>query len=317
MSVSDVPPPKNHAIRKWRVAGLITLISFVLFAISFALQSSSPWWSTSLSNVAGSMLLLIPAELALNMFRSQVAATKSVADAAQARADTAFETAERTAQSLDDIRNDIIAKQTAELEQEIAMYKQVTVDASRDTLIAALRHATEQDLVTDSGVRVPVWWTGLHYRFVVDAPKGELVVRLEQDDQEVVSEHHWRKDETADSFYGRLVTAVRDAGQDLGTGLNVPTDSVAELVEMLVDVTHLRSQEPMGHRNTLRKIIERREGWYFTERFVIPAKQLHYTIDVGRLDDQDWETHLGRKPWDNNPVDAIRFARRLYGIKPR
>lgn len=133
----------------------------------------------------------------------------------------------------------------------------------------------------------------------------------------MVSEHSWSADESAESFYGRLVMAVRDAGQDLGTGLNVPTESVAQLVEMLADVTRLRSQEPMGHRSTLRKIIERREGWYFTERFVIPSGRLGYVIGVSRLDELDWEEHLGRKTWDNNPVDAIQFAYRLYGVQPR
>jgi hypothetical protein len=46
-----------------------------------------------------------------------------------------------------------------------------------------------------------------------------------------------------------LVQAVRDAGGDLGVGLNDPTESVERLSNMLVDVTRLRAQELMGHRN--------------------------------------------------------------------
>lgn len=303
--------------RRWWVAGSTTVAALALFALSFLVQDGYPWWSSSLNNIAGTMLLLVPAELALEFFRSQVAATRRVAEIAQARADVALETAERTARSLDDVRRNLVAQQTAELDAEVATYEQVLADASRDVLLKALRLATKNDLITEAGVRVPVWWTDLHYRFVVDGSTGPLVVRLEEDDQTVLSEHSWSEEETPESFYRRLVGAVRDAGEDLGTGLNIPTESVAQLVEMLIDVAHLRSQEPMGHRSTLRKIIERREGWYFTERLVIPAGRLGYTIAVDRLNELDWEDHLGRKTWDNNPVEAIQFALRLYGIEPR
>lgn len=309
-------PSPSTPERRWWVAGAATLSALALFLLSFLVKDSSPWWSSALSNIAGAMLLLVPAELALALFRSEVAASRRAAEVARDRADAALATAERTATSLEEVRDRLVEKQTAELDAELATYKLVETDASRNTLLNALRLATENELITKAGVRVPVWWTDLHYRFVIDAPQAELIVRLENDDQTVVSEHIWTNDESAESFYGRLVMAVREAGEDLGTGLNLPTESVAQLVEMLLDVTRLRSQEPMGHRSTLRRIIERRDGWYFTEHLVIPAARLGYTIAVSRLTEVDWEDHLGRKPWDNNPVDAIQFARRLYGIEP-
>jgi hypothetical protein len=310
-------PSPDTPERRWWVAGAATLSALALFLLSFLVEDGSPWWSSALSNIAGAVLLLVPAELALGLFRSEVAASRRTAEVASDRADAALATAERTATSLEQVRDRLIRKQTDELDAELATYKKVETDASRDALLSALRLATESELITEAGVRVPVWWTDLHYRFVIDGPEAELIVRLENDDQTVVSEHIWTSDESAESFYGRLVMAVREAGEDLGTGLNLPTESIAQLVEMLLDVARLRSQEPMGHRSTLRRIIERRDGWYFTERLVIPAERLGYTIAVSRLTEIDWEDHLGRKTWDNNPVDAIQFAHRLYGIGPR
>ncbi|MFT3832468.1 MAG: hypothetical protein QM711_03985 [Micropruina sp.] len=246
-----------------------------------------------------------------------MAATQLVAETAQARADVALHTAEHTAESLAEIENRLVASQTAELDREIATYQDVLSNASRDALVTALRRATERGLITPNGVRVPVWWTTLHYRFVVDGKEGPLIVRLEHDDQSEITQLAWADEEDAETFYGRLVLAVRNAGQDLGTGLNLPTESVSRVVEMLADVTRLRSQEPLGLRDTLRAIIERRDGWYFTESLVVPADHLDYTIQVSRLGEPDWEEHLHRKGWNNNPVEAIEFARRMYGIPRR
>lgn len=303
--------------RRWWLPIALTTAALGLFVWSYQVQLTDPWWSSTLGNVAGAMLLLVPADLALGAFRSQVAATQLVAETAQARADVALHTAEHTAESLAEIESRLVASQTAELDREIATYEDVLSNASRDALVAALRQATERGLITLSGVRVPVWWTSLHYRFVLDSEEAPLVVRLEHDDQSEITQFAWNDKEDAETFYGRLVLAVRDAGQDLGTGLNLPTESVSQVVEMLAEVTRLRSQQPLGLRDTLRGIIERREGWYFTEKLVVPADHLDYTIQVSRLGEPDWEEHLHRKGWNNNPVEAIEFARRMYGIPRR
>lgn len=300
---------------RWGVAVLVTLGAVGVFALSYFLQND-PWLSSALSNIAGALLLLIPADMAVQHFRSQLTATRRVAAAAQTQAEAALETAERVALSLADVEGRLIEGQAKELDDEIAIYQRVLADASRGALLNALRHATQVGLITEAGVRVPVWWTDLHYRFVVNDPTA-LVVRLESDDQRVMAECSWDAEVSAESFYALLVASVREAGRDLGTGLNVPTESVAQLVDMLIEVTRLRSQEPLGHRSTLRKIIERRDGWYFTEKLMVPVEHLEYLITSDRLNEMDWEEHLERKRWDNDAAGAIRFARRLYGTLPR
>lgn len=292
-----------------------TILSGVVLAVgSWFLRDVDPWWSALLVNMAVVVLLLLPGELLLTRIRSRFERVENVADQAQANAEIAQQTAEETARSLEDVRGILIDRQLAELEGELDVYRDIVNNPSRESLIDALRKATEDEIITCTGVRVPVWETDVHYRFVVGDTLSELVVRLEHDNGEVISSVAWEPDASPEDFYQRLVYAVRDAGQDLGTGLNDPTHSVQELSDMLVDVTKLRSQELAGHRSTLRRIIERRDGWYFTEKDIIPAEDLHYCIAVSRLNEMDWEEHLLGKRW-YTASRAIEFARDLYGVK--
>jgi hypothetical protein len=265
-----------------------------------------------LSNFAVAVVLLSPAELAIAWIRNGFRRLESVTQDAVTTADEAKRTADATAQSLADVRDLLVQRQEDELEEAKDKYRKLADDSSRDVLIGALRSATSDGLITAAGVRSPIWETDLHYRYIIDGSAGELEVRIEKDDGTILSKHVWDSGEEAAAFYQRLVLAVRDAGEDLGTGLNLPTHSVEELSKMLVDVVHLRSQELMGHRSALRKIIERVNGWYFTERFVIPAEQLSYTIPVKDLNQMDWEEHLRNRHWYDASI-AIPFARRLYG----
>jgi hypothetical protein len=56
---------------------------------------------------------------------------------------------------------------------------------------------------------------------------------------------------------------------------------------MLLEVTRLRAQDLRGYREPLSRIIERIDGWYFTERSVIPAEDLHYEVAVTRVNEMD------------------------------
>lgn len=278
---------------------------------SWFLTAVNPWLSATMDNIGVVVLLLVPGEYALARLRAGFAQIARGVDQAQATAEAAMATAERTQESLDDIRETLLARQHAEHEAELDIYRRLVTAPSRESMLEALRHATDSDVVTTAGVRVPVWETDLHYRFVLGRPEDDLTVRLERDDGTVISSHLWDAETPSRVFFQRLVHAVRDAGGDLGVGLNDPTESVEQLSNMLVEVTRLRAQELMGHRGILRKIIERRDGWYFTENHVLPAEDLGYQIAVSRLDEMDWEEHLRNKGWyDAGP--ALEFARRLY-----
>ncbi|WP_434513222.1 hypothetical protein ABUV18_03009 (plasmid) [Clavibacter nebraskensis] len=316
--------PSTTQTARW-VRPVVTTIIFVLALVvgffSWRIQTSDPWWSNMLANSSAAVLLLIPGELILGQVRRRVAVAEekvahveTKADTAQATADAAKEQAEQTAQSLTEIEGKLIDAQRAELDAEIKRYRSVGSNITRETLLDALRTATADQLITAAGVRAPVWETDVHYRFVIDTPNdGDLVVNLETDDTTALSQTVWEPGMSAANFFQQLVHAVRGAGEDLGTGLNLPTESVEKILEMLAEVTQLRSQALLGYRESLQQIIERVNGWYFTEANVIPVEHLHYTIAVSRLDEMDWSEHLDRKGWHSAPW-AIAFARRLYGM---
>ncbi|WP_130402278.1 hypothetical protein [Micromonospora violae] len=290
--------------------GATLTIGLVIATASWMLRDKDEWWSAMLTNIAVVALLLAPGEYLLARLRSSFARVKKAVDQAQVTADFAKKTAEDAARSLEDVRQTLIARQRNEHESELDIYRNMTRVPSRETMLHGLRHATESYVITSAGVRSPVWETSLHYRYLVDKP-SVLEVRLETDDGEVISSHRWHDGTSAEDFYQELVLAVRHAGSDLGVGLNDPTESVQSLSEMLIEVTQLRSQELLGHRYSLRLIIERIDGWYYTEEHVVPADDLHYTIGIGRLDEVDWEEHLRLKGW-RGAGTAIAFARRMY-----
>lgn len=312
-SPASAPPPTPRHQRRPLVIGLTVLSGVALATLSWLLRDRDPWWSALLANMAVVVLLILPGEFLLSRLRSRFERVEDAADAAQATAQAAQQTADEAARSLKDVRSVLLDRQRTELEAELDLYRAIVTQPSRGSLMNALRRATEEGIITRAGVRAPVWETDVHYRFVVDDRLSAFRVYLEHDDGDIISSVTWESDAPSEDFYQKLVYAVRAAGYDLGTGLNDPTHSVQELSDMLVDVTKLRAQELAGHRETLRRIIERRDGWYFTEDNVIPAEDLHYCIAVNRLNELDWEEHLQKKGW-YSALDAIPFARKLYRV---
>ncbi|MFF2678044.1 hypothetical protein ACFVRT_15845 [Arthrobacter koreensis] len=306
------PPATEKRVRIGVV--LFIAIAGVIAALgSWLLRDIDQWWSTMLANIAVVVILLVPGEFVLSRMRSDVGRIEEKANTAQAEASSAKEAAESAERSLDDVRATLMERQRAELDGELAAYKNMVADPSRESLITALRHATEEGLIVADGVRSPVWQTDLHFRFVLNASKTELEVRLEKDDSSVLAVCPWAEGVSAVDFYQSLVQAVRTAGRDLGTLLNDPTESVSELSSMLVEVTRLRAQELAGHRQTHRQIIERKFGWYFTTDWLVGGPHNDYQIEVARLNELDWEEHLMNKGWHGG-VSAVQFARSLYGV---
>jgi hypothetical protein len=287
--------------------------SAVAFA-SWHVRDELPWWSSMLGNLALALYLLIPGELVLTWMTARFDKVDQSGDKTRAVAEAAKISADRAEKSLEDVRQTLLGRQRDEHEAALDVYRSVERDLSRDKLIAALRQAAAADFITSRGVRVPIWQTDLHYRFVVDKPEGSLEVRLETDDMTVVSSHLWDASAPPETFLQVLVEAVRAAGRDLGVGLNDPTESLLDLSRMLVEVARHCAQDLMGYRDTLHKIIERVDGWYFTESMVVPSDDLRYGIPLSRLDEMDWEEHLRSKGWYGAGA-ALHFARVLHGAQ--
>lgn len=295
---------------------ITTLAGLGTAFVSWLLKDAEQWWSSTLANVAVAIFLLVPGEFLLAKMRTGFAKIEKATDEVRATAESAMESAQQTARSLEDVRGALMDRQHAEYQAELDVFRDIVNHLSRDSLLEALRKATDDELVSEQGVRAPIWETRLHYRYVMGAGDDSLEVRLEEDNGEVVSAHPWQPGVTSEEFFQRLVQAVRDAGEDLGVGLNDPTQSIEELSEMLVDVASLRAQELMGHRQTLKRLVERRDGWYFTETSLMPTRDPSYVIHYSRLDEMDWEKHLLGKGWHDAP-EALQFARRLMSKPPQ
>lgn len=305
--------------RTWLTAGAIFL-GVGMAVGSYFLFTEAPWWSNILANASVVILLLIPGEWILSRLSQAIVdvdekatQTDRTANQARAVADVALRSAETTAQSLQDVRQSLIERQHEELTAERGVYESLTADLHRENIIRVLRKATGSHLISTKGVRAPIWETDLHYRYIV-GDDGTLTVTIERDDQTVLDTVVWPEGEGPADFFQRLVLALRGQGADLGTGLNDPTESLERLSEMLAKVVSLRSQELLGYREKLRQIVEFRDGWYFTELHLTSPNHHGYTIAVDRLNEIDWESHLYGKDWPDG-VDAVQFARRLYGVE--
>lgn len=318
--VSNRTPSDDNALR--RTWSRVFATSAVLLAgaasgfYSWLLQSSEPWWSGMLGNLSVTIVLLVPAEIALTWIRRGFRSIQNRTEAIREIAESARVTAESTEESLAEVRAEILGRQRHDYDEYVDTFRKMGSESSRDSLVRGLKVASDRGLTANAGVRSPVWGTDLHYRFLLDDEATSLQVRLESDDGTVLSEHPWPPAMPAAEFYQQLVEAVRAAGADLGVGLNDPTNSVQDLSEMLVEVAELHSQELLGYRDHLKGIIERVDGWYFTERAVLPKENLKYTIAVKRLNEFDeisWEEHLRGKGW-YEAESMLPFARRLYGL---
>ena len=296
-------------MHRWLVS-VVAVLGFLVLLGSWLLRDAEQWWSSTLGNVAVAILLLIPGDLALRWVASGFKRVELATENARVTAESAKSAAERTEQSPDDVRKVLLDRQVADHENELNVFRDMIGHPSRASLETALRKATDEGVITGAGVRSPVWETDLHYRYVLSDGGPGLEVRLETDDGSVLSTHPWDQAMRPEHFYQGLVEAVREAGRDLGVLLNDPTQSVQALSDMLVEVSSLRAQELMGYREKLSRIIERVDGWYFTEKYVIPADDLSYGIAVDRLHEMDWEEHLRNKGWYGAEL-ALDFARRI------
>lgn len=292
-----------------------TLVVGALFLLaSFLVADVHPWSSNALTGLGVTVLLVAPGAWIGGKIQSTLegvnkAATEAKSAADQARADT-----QRVSESLEVIQRGIVARQQDELEEQLNLYRTVSEALTRENLLRALRHAIDNDVLSDRLILSSIWETDLFYRYEVGAADS-LTVNIETLGGKELSSHEWLAGESAGDFCQRLVEGVRRAGADLGVGLNVPTESLDRLMKLLIDVTQLRSQALLGHQEALRKVVMRDgpfddDQWYYTETLLIPANQLSYRIEYSRLVETDWEQQLRNRGWHGGDL-ALTNARAL------
>lgn len=320
---------------KW---GWLGLVGLPIIGLAWCLdQWGQAWWNNTLTNVGVTTLFIIPAALIGHSFTDwknsvnrRTAAAEREASTATSKANTAAQESQgakvdveiltdaiaANGSSLAGIREELIADQVAESEKEHSIYSAVARQGDRASLIAALKAGRETGLISQKGVRAPVWETDLHLRFLPSSEDSEiLTVNLEWDDGSVASSHIWTPELDPVTFYKQLTLSVKKLGQYVGTGLFDPLESVERLAEALEYASRYRADGMRMGSDNVHDIIEFVDGWYITDHGMFPKHHEYYRIAATRLWEMDWESHISGKSWgrDENIITAIAVARALHG----
>ncbi|MEK0155190.1 hypothetical protein [Arthrobacter oryzae] len=335
-SGQDKVQGRNSLLPKWGWSGLIGLPILVL--AWFLNEWEQAWWNNTLTNVGVTSLFIIPAAIIGHSFsnwkqsvndRTTAAETKAEAATTEASAATkesqgakadveilsnALSASEGRLSSLDSIREQFLAEQVAEADNEQEIYAELAKRGDRSSLLHVLRHGTDTGLISERGLRSPIWETGLHYRFYLE--KETLLVIIENDAGHELAEFAWDEHIDEITFYKKLLKAVQKLGAYQGVMTFDPTQNMESIAESLEYASRFRSQKMLMGTENVRDIIEFVEGWYITEEGMFPKGREHYLIEAHRLWSLDWEEHIMGKRWDvGNIVAAIAVARALHASK--
>lgn len=309
----------------WAVGGLLG--GGLIVWGSLNTFEDSPWVSGILANLGVTVLLIVPAAYVGHRFSDWVGQVHERTDEATRQAENAKQDAAKAQTDVDmladsvktdlkSIREQLMADQAVESEREHSLYADLAERGDRSSLIRVLRAGQQSGLISQKGVRSPVWETDLHFRFILSDDGTALTVNFEWDNGTVAASHAWLADVDALVFYKELWRSVQRLGEYLGTGLFDPTESLERLSEALEYASRYRAQKlRMGSGNVV-NIVEVIDGWYITDAGMFEKNHVHYFIAAERLWEMDWEEHIIGKRWDDtNIVSAIAVARALHSDK--
>lgn len=314
--------------------GLYALVLFVILGsiaallASCQLQDDNPWWSSVLVNLGVALLLIVPAAWVGTKVLAGVdrvgklskhaddTAKAAVKDASDAKA-----LAERTAKSVDDISSEVMSWLLRDDEVRMGVYSRLLDRFDRQSLIAALRLATERNIISEGGVRTRIWETTLYYRFVLDAAHDHLEIRIEDEEESVLSTHEWTPQKEASSFAKELADALEELGVAV-CAERLASACTKDIVEMFQLVERERLKDgPTALRNIVQK--EQCDAsddpehepelgwWYFTEEAMVPAHQTYKSYSYRELFEGVLADDLLRKQYAG-VNEALATAKVLY-----
>ncbi|MGC0238310.1 hypothetical protein [Arthrobacter sp. SD76] len=323
---------------RWGWTGLIGIP--ILAGAWLLNEAGQGWWNNTLTNVGVTSLFIIPAAFIGHSFsdwkksvnkrteaaetKAQEAVTEAQTASRESRAakadveilNNAFAVNDVKLSNIETIRDELMSEQVAEADKEHRFYADLAERGDRLSLLRVLRHGQETGLISDLGLRSPIWETGLHYRFeLVD---DGFMVNIEDAGGKHLDGYYWDEGEDAVSFYKQLLKAVQKLGAYQGVMTFDPTRNIVAISESLEYASRLRHQKLRMGAENVHDIIEYVDGWYITEDGMFPKGREHYLIEAHRLWSLDWEEHIIGKRWDNdesNIVSAISVARALHADK--
>ncbi|MCW2549969.1 MAG: hypothetical protein JWN96_4429 [Mycobacterium sp.] len=207
------------------------------------------------------------------------------------------------------LRERLAAEQLDRLQAIVATFETWAEVADRTSLKNVLEVGTRIGLISDRGLRAPIWETKLHLRFASNANDG-IVITVEEDAGTVLSRHPWPEGTDAIDLYRQLDEAMESTGEHLGPLLFNPIESIETTAEALAYAVKYRSQKLNMGSQYLTAVCEYVDGWYITAKVLLPRGNEYYFIAGDRYDEMDWEQHISDKGWDGI-FEALRVARAM------
>lgn len=198
-------------------------------------------------------------------------------------------------------------------------FEKVGTEPTFATIERALSRAGKLGLISNDGCRVRIHRSNLHLRFWQTEDHGTTTYfTLESLNGRLLRFIDWGED--AASFLQELADGLVAEGDYPGDSIFEPTQVFADLQELL-EMAHrhaVSGGEPLG-----RVVQYFKPQWVLTDEAIVSTNQTGYTILLSRIDELNWPSQVGSKPWVDSDsfneayeVGVLLYRARRLSVKP-
>jgi hypothetical protein len=283
-------------------------IALLMLVVSFIIDGN--WWSNLLLQIGSSVILLVPFAWITKWVERQVEASEVRTQAAVSELSREVErTQTDLARTTAEITTLISERFSSERDKDRKLFSAVSTAPSREDIIRALQRASELKIISTFGVRVPLERTGLYLLFPPCVDTGlsvnpALEIRLQTRELKEVMRVDWDPGVSPVDFLHDLGVRLRDTDYWYGDESYAPGKTL-ETLSSILELGLLAIIE--GYPESLNQIFELVEDghpddrWVVTETAVVNPKY-RYQVAYHRLNEIDWNRHIGAKGWVNKNV---------------
>lgn len=312
----------------WWTAGSLVAALGLLFG-SWAMRSVGPWWSGVLANIGAPVLLVVPGALLAQRVVSGIRGVEKRADQAEGAARNAQSAAEAAAADVEvlseaverisgaaALESRIRGFQEDEHQEKLALYEAWAENADRPSVVQALRHAVESGLISTWGFRVGLFETRLHLRFRYLPADDALTLSVERANGAVVGAVEWPAHDLDGDSVVQVERVILNSGDHPSVGWSLSSVAMRTASNILRYAETKRAVRVIhgDHYNLLVQYTgsepDDEDAWFITETRMFSRVRPSYTIELSRLGDLDWESHLHGRPLGDS-AGALKVARAL------